>query len=501
MKLAQGTNTNLTGSGVIGTPAYMSPEQIHGEAILDGRSDIYTLGIILFEMLTGRKPYRADTPVKQMMAHVLNPIPHIREFKPELPDGFEHVIQRVLAKERNERFSTATELTAAISQTLPGLAQLPNMIEVDPSSRHHAPVVVEDEPTVEVETPPEMATIVSDSALDFGEMPEVKEEDGRRKRPFLWAGIALLGIVLLAAAAIWGPGLFADEPEPTPTTEISLVMPTQNLPTPPTTLVEPTDTPESPPTATATETAVAPLPTPVMNTIGQSFDGLPIEAVRFGTGPAVLIMVGGLHAGFAPGSVDLANQMVTYFSENLEEIPEEITLVIIPNANPDSPRAPGQLAGRLNGNGVDLNRNWDCRWMPNPPWGSDAPDGLGGTEPFSEPEVRTLSNFITAQDSAAVVFWQARSAQGLVSPGECAEGTAVSQTLADIYGGAVGYRIADFEDLVNTEVQGDATNWLDKQGIPAISVLLTDYTATDFEENLAAVNAVMRFYANQVIGE
>jgi serine/threonine protein kinase len=54
VKLVQGSNTALTASGVIGTPAYMSPEQIHGETSLDGRSDIYTLGIILFEMLTGR---------------------------------------------------------------------------------------------------------------------------------------------------------------------------------------------------------------------------------------------------------------------------------------------------------------------------------------------------------------------------------------------------------------------------------------------------------------
>ncbi|VAW32499.1 hypothetical protein MNBD_CHLOROFLEXI01-1551, partial [hydrothermal vent metagenome] len=203
-----------------------------------------------------------------------------------------------------------------------------------------------------------------------------------------------------------------------------------------------------------------------------------------------------LHAGFAPGSVDLAEQIITYFSENLAEIPPTISLIVIPNANPDSLRAPGQLVGRLNSNGVDLNRNWACRWTPDPLWGSEIQEGMGGSEPFSEPEVRSLADFITGQEPTAVIFWQARSAAGLVSPGGCNEGTAVSQTLADVYGEATDYRIADFEDLVNVEVQGDATNWLDDQAIPAVSVLLTDYTATDYEQNLAAIEAVIAYYAD-----
>lgn len=493
VKLAQGTNTGLTGSGVIGTPAYMSPEQIHGEATLDGRSDIYTLGIILFEMLTGRKPYRADTPVKQMMAHVLNPIPHIRELKPDLPDGFEGVIQRVLAKERNERFSTATELTSAISQTLPGLAQPVNLVG-DASSNFR--LTPEESPTVAV------------AALAEVEDPEVvlPEEVAGRKRPLRWIGAGLFG-VLLVVALIWGSRFLLDA-DPTPTvSRVGLVLPTQIIPIPLVTSTDPTATSDTVSTATPspspglTPTQSAALPTPVYTTIGQSVDGTPLEAVRFGTGETVLIFVGGLHAGFAPGSVDLAEQVVDYFLENLEAIPPNISLVIIPNANPDSPRAPGKLAGRLNGNGVDLNRNWDCRWVPNPPWGEESPEGLGGTEPFSEPEVRSLANFITAQESRAVIFWQARSALGLVSPGECSEGSTVSQTLADVYGNAIDYHIEDFEELVNTIVQGDATNWLDKQGIPAISVLLTDYTTSDFEENLVAVQAVIHFYANQEAGE
>ncbi|GJM41159.1 MAG: hypothetical protein DHS20C20_14410 [Ardenticatenaceae bacterium] len=488
VKLAEGSSTNLTGSGVIGTPAYMSPEQIHGEQTLDGRSDIYTLGIILFEMLTGRKPYRADTPVKQMMAHVLNPIPKICEIKPELPDTFEPVMQRVLAKERDERFTSATELTEAISLSLSGIAFPP--AQSAPATPPPPTIDEEEASTISIQLPVQAAV-----ALPTNVEESVAEEPVARKRPLLWLGFGLLG-VLLVTAVLWGLNSLR-QPDPTPTAgRVELVLPTQMVADPPETAA---------PTETAI-IAVTPSPaqpaTPDVTIFAHSANGTSLEVVRLGTGPTKLLFVGGLHAGFAPGSVDLANEVIAYFSENMDQIPPEITMLIIPNVNPDSPRAPGQFEGRLNGNGVDLNRNWDCRWVANPPWGSqEAVEGLGGEAPFSEPEVHGLADLILAQESTAVIFWQARSAQGLVSPGECAEGSTVSQTLADVYGGATDYRVADFEALLDTEVRGDATNWLDSQGIPAISVLNTDYTVTDFEQNLAAIGAVMQFYADGAVEE
>lgn len=119
VKLAQETVT-FTGDSIVGTPAYMSPEQVHGRKAIDGRSDIYTLGLILFEMLTGEMPFRADTPAKIMMAHVLNPVPPILEVKPDLPPACATIVSKALSKEPEERFQTGADLAEALRETAEG---------------------------------------------------------------------------------------------------------------------------------------------------------------------------------------------------------------------------------------------------------------------------------------------------------------------------------------------------------------------------------------------
>jgi serine/threonine-protein kinase len=111
------SSTNaLTASGsLVGTPTYMSPEQVYGDKQLDGRSDIYALGVILFQMLTGNTPYDADTPARMMMKHVMDPVPEILRVRPDLPPACNEIINKAMAKERNERFSTATDLSTALT--------------------------------------------------------------------------------------------------------------------------------------------------------------------------------------------------------------------------------------------------------------------------------------------------------------------------------------------------------------------------------------------------
>ena len=115
-KMTQSSGT-MTGSGIIGTPAYMSPEQATGEQV-DGRTDIYSLGIILFEMLTGKQPYEADTPMAVAIKHVTDPVPRILTFNPNLPADMDLIIQKAMAKSRDDRFGTAVEMV----QTLKAIA-------------------------------------------------------------------------------------------------------------------------------------------------------------------------------------------------------------------------------------------------------------------------------------------------------------------------------------------------------------------------------------------
>lgn len=100
----------LTGTGrIVGTPAYMSPEQIRGREI-DGRADIYSLGIVFFEMITGRKPYNAGTPIELSMQHLHDPIPKAKQFVRDLPAEVEQVIVKSMAKSPEDRYQSMLAL-------------------------------------------------------------------------------------------------------------------------------------------------------------------------------------------------------------------------------------------------------------------------------------------------------------------------------------------------------------------------------------------------------
>src|SRR3990170_2712929 len=129
-RLTEQAGATLTGETIVGTPAYMSPEQIKGDKDVDGRSDIYELGIIIFQMITGEVPYRGETPTQTMMMHLLEPVPSILDKSPNLSPGYGRVIETALSKDPQARFSTASQLADSLEAAARG--------EVSPEQSHYA---------------------------------------------------------------------------------------------------------------------------------------------------------------------------------------------------------------------------------------------------------------------------------------------------------------------------------------------------------------------------
>ena len=120
-RLMSDTRHTATGA-TFGTPAYMSPEQAQGDRG-DERSDTYTLGVILYELVTGQLPFGADTPFGMLMMHLNEPVPPPRMGNPQLPEAVEPVILKAMAKAPQARYQTAGELAQALSRAVAGGVQ------------------------------------------------------------------------------------------------------------------------------------------------------------------------------------------------------------------------------------------------------------------------------------------------------------------------------------------------------------------------------------------
>ena len=110
------TLSTTTGVGV-GTPEYMAPEQGLGNEV-DARADIYSLGIVLYELITGRKPFRADTPMAVIVKHINEPLPRPKQFIPSLPDAVEKVLLKALAKKPQDRYQSMGAFAKALEELI-----------------------------------------------------------------------------------------------------------------------------------------------------------------------------------------------------------------------------------------------------------------------------------------------------------------------------------------------------------------------------------------------
>jgi serine/threonine protein kinase len=167
----------LTQSGMsVGTPAYMSPEQGSGDSV-DSRSDVYSLGVMLYEMTTGEVPYTAETPMAVMVKHIVEPLPVPHERNPDLPEALERIVLKAMAKDPNDRFQTAGELADAVKSVE---AEHPDWIS--PARSTPATMIKPKTDVLQPETVPdkEVDPSISDSSPDTLKVTSPKSSEIRR---------------------------------------------------------------------------------------------------------------------------------------------------------------------------------------------------------------------------------------------------------------------------------------------------------------------------------
>jgi serine/threonine protein kinase len=211
-KIVEGS-LNLTGSAIIGTPAYMSPEQGQGIPV-DNRSDIYSLGVMLYEMVTGRRPFDADTPMAVLIKHIQDPLPPPSSIVKDIPPRLEQAILKSLAKDRKDRYATAGEFARALEESLIGTMAPAVLPAREPSATVAVPArtgLVSPSPTGR----PPTGTAAAKQRVTARQAPipasaamaEERDQDDQeeKKSGFNWIvmlGCAGLGLLLVTALAI-----------------------------------------------------------------------------------------------------------------------------------------------------------------------------------------------------------------------------------------------------------------------------------------------------------
>ncbi|HEX9839569.1 MAG TPA: protein kinase [Anaerolineales bacterium] len=145
VKILGGDSHTSTGA-VVGTARYMSPEIIRGE-VADHRSDIYSLGVTLYEMLSGRPPFVADSAMTLMMMHLNDPVPDVRDFRTDVRPELVEILEKCLAKDRNDRYLSAADMAADLRRALAYIGGQPTSIGLkDANKAQPAATVVESQP-------------------------------------------------------------------------------------------------------------------------------------------------------------------------------------------------------------------------------------------------------------------------------------------------------------------------------------------------------------------
>ncbi len=140
-RIVQQGESTMSVDVMLGTPHYISPEQARGETDIDARTDVYSLGIVMYELITGRVPFFGDTSYAIIHSQINNPPPLPREINPDIPEEVEAVLLRALAKDRHERYATPLDLVAAYEKALQGHKIAAPTSQVAPREQTPTPVM------------------------------------------------------------------------------------------------------------------------------------------------------------------------------------------------------------------------------------------------------------------------------------------------------------------------------------------------------------------------
>ncbi len=194
-------SVQLTASGVgVGTPAYMAPEQGQGETV-DARVDVYSLGVVLYEMLTGRVPFDAETPMAVVLKHIIEPLPMPRTVNPAIPEPVERVILKAMAKDPADRYASTGEMAAALQRAIAQAETLPQAA-LPPAEAILAPQA----------TPP-----ATEQPIAPAEEEKPAAIRTRRKLPRWAFALGAVALVALVGVILVATGIISSDETPTPT--------------------------------------------------------------------------------------------------------------------------------------------------------------------------------------------------------------------------------------------------------------------------------------------
>lgn len=226
--------------------------------------------------------------------------------------------------------------------------------------------------------------------------------------------------------------------------------------------------------------------------IGFSAAGRPIEVYTFGAGEREYLIVAGIHGGYEWNTIALANELITHINEHPEVIPTDATLYIIRNMNPDGEARAHGLDGRVNHNGVDLNRNfpsenWTADWDRDGCW--IYRPTTGGLYAGSEPETRTVMSFIKSHKIEALISYHS-AALGVFPGGVPWEEP--SKQLAKALSKVTRYPYPPVD--TGCEYTGTLADWAVENGVgAAVDMELRNHRDIDFDQNLKALKVLLSF--------